>query len=183
MQMKMKEFLSCCLFASTALLPLGCATNPNKAKEAKTVLEGQQDVGGGVNIGRNDKGEVVTTRKQKLADQLRDLQNEVYSLEADIYGHEQYGRKGLYGVLQECLDKDGELKRLPSKAVLTKSEDKVGGKMVIDEQKNLVNVSDEYVLDRIKRFEGYKDRYQSQKDDFEEKLRICSAKGKAPESN
>lgn len=177
MQMKLWSLL-----LPLALLPIGCATNPHKAKEEKTVLEGSQDVGAGVNIGQNEKGEVVASRKQKLADQLRDLQTDVYNLEADIYGHEKFGRKGIYGVLRECYDKDGSLKRMPSKAVLTKSEDKVGGKMVIDEQKNLVNVSEEFFLDRIKRFEDYKERYESQKDDFEEKLRICSAK-KVPESN
>lgn len=178
----MQMMRMCCLITSLAILPLGCATNPNKATEAKTVLEGQESAGAGVNIGRNDKGEVVASRKQKLADQLRDLQTDVYNLESDIYGHEQYGRKGLYGVLRECYDKDGTLKRMPSKSVLTKSEDKIGGKMVIDEQKNLVNVSEEYFLDRIKRFEDYKERYESQKEDFEEKLRVCSAK-KVPETN
>ncbi|PWU16210.1 MAG: hypothetical protein C5B49_10860 [Bdellovibrio sp.] len=155
---------------------MACATNPNKAREEKTALEHGEDVGGGVQVGQNSKGEVMTSQKQKLADQLRDLQKGVYELEAEIYGYEDYGRKGLYGVLQECMDQKGELKRLPTKAVLTKNEDRFNGKMVIDEQKNLVNVSEEYFLDRIRRFENYRDSYEKQKEDYEERLRICQAR-------
>lgn len=166
-----------CLTVSLCILAAGCATNPNKAKETKTELQQSEDVGGGVNVGRNDKGEVVTSRKQKLADQLRELQTNVYQLESDIYGHEEYGRKGLYGVLRDCYDKGGELKRMPSKSILTKNEDSFNGKMVIDEKNALVNVNEEYFLDRIKRFQDYKDRYEQQKDDFEEKLRVCEVKG------
>lgn len=159
---------------------VGCKTNPHKAIEAETAIKNQESVGGGVTLGQNDKGEVVTQRKQRLADQLRDLQSNVYQLESDIYGHEEYGRKGLFGVLKECLDSNpsGELKRLPSRTVLTKGEDKFNGRMVIDENKNLVNVSDEYFLDRIKRFEDYRERYEKQKDDFEDRVRICQASQK-----
>lgn len=166
------------LILLSASLIVGCKTNPNKAEEAETKLENQQSVGGGVDIGQNNKGEVLAQRKQKLADQLKDLQTGVYDLESEIYGHEKYGRKGLYGVLKECMDKKGELKRLPSKAVLTRQEEKFVGKMVVDEQKNLVNVSDEYFLDRIKRFEGYQEGYERQKEDFEERVRVCEGEAK-----
>lgn len=159
--------------ALSALMLAGCKSNPHKAEETKTALENQQSVGAGVDLGRNDKGEVITQRKEKLADQLKNLQTGVYGLESEIYGHEKYGRKGLYGALKECMDKKGELRRLPSKAILTKQEDKFVGKLVIDEKKDLVNVSEEYFLDRIKRFEGYSDGYEKQKEDFEEKLRVC----------
>lgn len=161
--------------SSFVLLTIGCKTNPHKAEEAETILKNGQDAGGGVTVGQNDSGEVVTNRKVKLADQLGDLQKEVYELEWEIYGNEKLGRRGMYGVLRECMDKSGELKRLPAKSLLTKSEDKHSGKMVIDEKKNLVNVSEEYFLDRIKRFEGYKDGYENQKEDFQEKLRICKS--------
>jgi hypothetical protein len=161
------------------LSQVGCKSNPHKAEEAKTALENQQSVGGGIEMGRNDKGEVITQRKEKLADQLKELQSGVYNLESEIYGHEKYGRQGLYGVLKDCMDKKGELKRLPSKAILTRQEDKFVGKMVLDEKKDLVNVSEEYFLDRIKRFEGYQDGYEKQKEDFEEKVRICQNTKKA----
>lgn len=165
-QMAILSFLAFGLLA-------GCSTNPNKAEEAKTRLENAEDVGANVSVGQNDKGEVLTSRKQKLADQLRDLQKDVYEMETEIYGDNKLGRKGIYGVLRECLDAGGEVKRLPTRSILTKGEDKFSGKMVVDEDKKLVNVNDEYFLDRIKRFEGYKDSYESQKDDFEEKLRVC----------
>lgn len=159
------------------LLGTGCASNPNKAEETTTELKNSEDVGANVSVGQNDSGEVVASRKMKLADQLRELQKDVYEMEYEIYGNEKLGRKGIFGVLRECYDKGGEVKRMPAKSVLTKAEDKFGGKMVIDEKKNLVNVSDEYFLDRIKRFEGYKDGYEQQKEDFEDKLRVCKAQG------
>lgn len=165
----LKYALSLALVAVIA----GCSSNPHKAKESDTRLKNAEDVGQNVTVGQNDSGEVVASRKLKLADQLRDLQREVYELEYEIYGNDKLGRKGIFTVLRECYDKGGELKRMPSKAILTKAEDKFGGKMVIDENKNLVNLSDEYFLDRIKRFEGYKDGYEQQKEDFEDKLRVC----------
>lgn len=160
---------------SAGLTLSGCASNPHKAEEAETQLKNAEDVGANVSVGQNDSGEVIASRKLKLADQLRDLQREVYELEYEIYGNDKLGRKGIFSVLRECMDKGGEVKRMPSRAILTKAEDKYGGKMVLDEKKNLVNVSDEYFLDRIKRFEGYKDGYEQQKDDFEDRLRVCKA--------
>lgn len=151
----------------------GCSSNPHKAEETNTKLKNAEDVGQNVTVGQNDSGEVVASRKLKLADQLRDLQRETYELEYEIYGNDKLGRKGIYTVLRECYDKGGELKRLPSRAILTKNEDKFGGKMVLDENKNLVSLSDEYFLERIKRFEGYKDGYEQQKEDFDDKLRTC----------
>lgn len=165
-----------CTLVPTLILALGtigCSSNPHKAESAKTELENSEDVGGGVSLGQNSSGEVVTSRQEKLADQLRDLQHEVYDMEAEIYGNEKLGRKGLYGVLRDCLDRGGEAKRLPSKSILTKGEDKFNGKMVLNEKKKLVNVSEEYYLERIKRFESYKDSYENQKEDFDEKLRVC----------
>ena len=160
------------------LTAAGCSHNPHKAEESKTVLENAEDVGANVSVGQNDKGEVMASRKEKLADQLRDLQKDVYEMETEIYGDNKLGRKGLYGVLRECLDAGGEVKRLPSRSVLTKGEDKFSGKMKVDEAKKLVSVNEEYFLDRIKRFEGYKDGYEAQKDDFEEKLRVCKTQVK-----
>lgn len=162
-----------------SFLMVACSSNPHRPTEQDTTLQNAQDVGGGVTVGQNEKGEVVTSRKKKLADQLRDLQRSVYQLESDIYGHPEYGRPGLYGVLKDCYDKDGELKRLPGKAILTKKEDRIDGKMVIDENKDLVTVSEEFFLDRIKRFEDYRERYAAQKEDFAEKVRICQAKQKS----
>lgn len=169
------------LALSALALVAGCSSNPHKAEETDTRLKNAEDVGQNVTVGQNDSGEVVASRKLKLADQLRDLQRDVYELEYEIYGDTKLGRKGIYTVLRECYDKGGELKRMPSRAILTKAEDKFGGKMVVDEKKNLVNLSDEYFLDRIKRFEGYKDGYEQQKDDFEDKLRVCKHESKARE--
>lgn len=160
-------------FATLTLLIAACGSNPNKPEQQDTTLERSQQVSHDSQIGMNSKGEVVTTRKVHLADQLKGLQKDVYNLEIEIYGDQELGRRGLYGILRRCLDEGDELKRLPARTILTKPEDDVKGKMIIDENDQLVNVSEEYFLERIKRFEGYKEAYLSQKDDFEEKVRIC----------
>lgn len=155
------------------LVASACGSNPNKPEQQDTTLERSEAISHDSQVGMNSKGEVVTTRKVRLADQLKGLQKEVYNLEIEIYGDQELGRRGLYGILRRCLDEGQELKRLPARTILTKPEDDVKGKMIIDENDQLVNVSEEFFLERIKRFEGYKEAYLSQKDDFEEKVRIC----------
>jgi hypothetical protein len=160
-----------------SLMFLGCATNAHKAIKAETTIENAEEVAPNTVVGQNEKGEVVTQRKLRLAEHLKNLQNRVYNLEAEIYGHESYGRKGLFGSLKDCLDKSGEVKRLPTKNVLTKNEDKLSGQMRIDNNKNLVDLNEEYFLDRIKRFESFEENYERQKEEYEDKIRICK---KAP---
>jgi len=162
------------LLGLTLLTFVGCSSNPNKPEETTTVLENSQAVAYDTQLGLNEKGEVVTSRKIKLADQLVGLQKEVYELEMEVYGNQELGRKGLYGILRKCLDEGDELKRLPARTILTKGEEDIRGKMVLDEDKNLVNVSEEFFLERIKRFEGYRESYLSQRDDFDERIRICN---------
>ena len=45
----------------------------------------------------------------------------------------------------------------------------------IDEKKELVAVTEEFLLDRTKRFENYRSNYIEQREDFDEHLRICRA--------
>lgn len=161
------------LLGLLALGAVACGSNPNKPEQQDTTLERAEAISPDSQVGMNAKGEVVATRKVRLADQLKGLQKEVYNLEVEIYGDQEMGRRGLYGILRRCLDEGDELKRLPARTILTRPEDDVKGKMVIDEHDQLVNVSEEYFLERIKRFEGYKEAYLAQKDDFEEKVRIC----------
>lgn len=162
------------LFGLLILTFFGCSSNPNKPEETTTVLENSQAVAHDTQLGLNEKGEVVASRKVKLADQLVGLQKEVYELEMEVYGSQALGRKGLYGILRKCLDEGDELKRLPARTILTKGEEDIRGKMVLDEDKNLVNVSEEFFVERIKRFEGYRESYLSQRDDFDERIRICN---------
>lgn len=158
-----------CIFLFLA----GCASNPNKPEETSTVLDKAQPVSSDTQLGLNEKGEVVTSRKVTLAQQLIGLQKAVYELEYEIYGNKDLGRKGLYGILRRCLDEGNELKRLPPRTILTAGEDDIRGKMLLDEEEKLVNVKEEFFLERIKRFEGYKDSYERQQEDFDERIRIC----------
>lgn len=150
-----------------------CSTNPNKPTEAVTTLDRAQVVDSQTTLGLNKKGEAVTSRKVQLAEYLITLQKEVSLYEVDIYGSEELGRKGLYGALRTCLDKGGELKRLPEKSILTKNEQNLSGKLIIDENNQIVTVTEEYLLERIKRYENYRDSYEKQKEDYEERIRIC----------
>ena len=171
--MSKKLFLPVCVSLMSVGFLFSCSTNPNKVEKGESKLERVEDVGSNRVVGVNDKGEVVTKKKQALVDQLRDIQQEVYDLEIEIYGSEKLGRDGHYGALQKCLDKNKELKRLPEKNILTKSEDQFNGKMVIDNKDKLVSIDEEFYLDRTKRFMGYRDSYELQKADYQEKLRIC----------
>ncbi len=167
-----------------------CSTNPNKAESVETKLSNKEDVGGGQSLGLNDKGEMVVQNKVRLATYLKDLQTEVYTLEAQIYGDQSVGRSGLYGVLRDCKDEsrskkyggDSKVTPPPAKDIKTKGEDlsisaiieKVTpGKMGKNENKQLVGVSEEYLSDRIKRFEGYKSSYQERQVWFDEEVRKC----------
>lgn len=165
------------------LFVCACSTNPHKAKEIETNLEHKEDAGQGVTLGLNKDGEMVTQKKMKMVDYLRILQREVYELEYEIYGNRELGRKGMFGALTDCLDEarskklggDGKASALPQKSVLTSAEDFQFSKIGLDEKKELVAVTEEFLADRIKRFEGYKANYNQQRDDFEDRLRICKA--------
>src|SRR5688572_12426380 len=103
--------------AAIALSLAACSSNPNKPEEQDTTLERSQQISHDSQVGMNSKGEVVTTRKVHLADQLKGLQKEVYGLEIEIYGEQELGRRGLYGILRRCLDEGDELKRLPARTI------------------------------------------------------------------
>ena len=187
----MKERIKILALISLAgLLFVACASNPNKEEKIKTNLDNKENVGGGETLGTNDKGEMVVQNKIRLATYLHDLQIQVYSLETTIYGDESVGRSGLYGVLRDCKDQarskkyggDSKVSPPPAKDIKTAGEDVSIGSMIDklkpgqigrDEQKQLVGVTEEYLGDRIKRFEGYKTSYQERKDWFDEEVRKC----------
>ncbi len=192
----MKNFIQQVSKISLVLVSLcvfvACASNPNKAEIIKTKLDDKDEVGSGQNLGTNDKGEMVVQKKVRLATYLKDLQIEVYSQEVAIYGDESIGRKGLYGVLRDCRDEsrhkknggDGKVTPPPTKDIKTAGEDmsisalleKIKpGQVGRDEQKQLVGVTEDYLVDRIKRFEGYRTSYQERKDWFDEEIRKCQA--------
>jgi len=157
-----------------------CASNPNKAKEIETKMDQSQQISGDTALGVKD-GNMVVQRKVMMNEELRKLQYEVYEMEDRVYGNRKYGSLGLYGVLRDCRMQlsdvknggDGKLKWTePIDRVTDKEDDfKIG----IDEENKLVGVSEEFLLDRIKRFKTYKSVLVKREDEYEEKVAICKA--------
>jgi len=190
-----KNIFNVCSAILTLSLAVGisaCSTNPNKAEKIETNLQNKEDMGAGQSLGENDKGEMVVQQKVKLATYLKDLQTEVYTMETHIYGDDSTGRSGLYGVLRECKDEsrskkyggDAKVTPPPAKDIKTTGEDinmtaiidkVMPGRMGKDENKQLVGVSEDYLSNRIKRFEGYKSSYQERQSWFDEEIRKCQA--------
>ena len=158
-----------------------CSSNPNKAEKLETEVEGAEEISAGRTMGKNDDNELITMRKVKLADYVRNLEKEVYELESDLYG-DDYGNKGKWGVLESCLTEEnsaelggeGTYVKMPEKAVLTDREDKFQ-KIGYDEKKQLVAISTDYLKERIRRFENYKATYKKRRDWYETQIKICQA--------
>ena len=168
------------LLIGFVLLGVGCSTNPHKAEKIETKMDKSSDVSGGEKVGIKD-GNLVVQKKVKMNEELRRLQNEVYSLEDRVYGNRKYGSKGLYGTLKSCRLKltskemggDGKLMWTePIDRVTDKEEEFQIG---IDEKDKIVGISEEFLKDRIKRFRDYKRVLQKRQDEYEEKIDICDA--------
>jgi len=175
---------------------VGCSSNPNKAEKIDTTLVDQQELSSEQSIGLNKKEEIVFQQKIKLVEYLKNLQYEVYQLETDIYGNEDHGGIGLYGVLRNCQDRvrsteyggDGKVTPPIKKEILTKDEDVLvsnlldkvqNGKIGIDEKEKIVALKEELLTERIKRFESYRESYRERKDWIEEETRKCKAQEKS----
>ena len=159
---------------------LACKSNPNKAEKIDTAMEISNRVSGSEHVGVQ-KGEMVVQDKVAMSERLRDLQNTVYGLEDRAYGTRRLESLGLYGELKTCR------RQLASKAyggagTLTWTEplDRVTDKeneikVGLDEKKDLVGVNREYLLDRMHRFEGYKQILQKRVDEFSDRIEECHA--------
>ena len=172
----MKQIL---ILAAMSFL-VGCASNPNKAEKIDTKIENTSVVSGETKVGLKD-GNMIVQKKVKMNEELRLLQNEVYGLEDTVYGNRKFGSQGLYGSLKDCKKKqslkenggDGKLKWTePLDRVTDKEEEfKIG----LDDKERIVGVSEEFLLDRIKRFRDYKRTLMKREDEYKEKLDICDA--------
>lgn len=171
------------VFLTNVMLLVACSSNPNKAEKVETQMESKGNVKG-ENVGIKD-GNMVVQKKTLMSEELRRLQYEVYELEDKVYGNRKFGSDGLYGVLKKCRlelsDKDnggdGKLKWLEPMERITDKEDEY--KIGIDEENNLVAVSEEYIKDRIVRFRGYKQTLMKREDEYQEKVDICKSDLKA----
>ena len=186
--MKLIQVFAYASLSIAALLLASCSSNPNKVKDIDTKMENAANISGDTALGVKD-GNMVVQKKVMMNEELRKLQYEVYELEDHVYGNRKYGSLGLYGVLRDCRMQlsdpknggDGKLKWTePIDRVTDKEDDfKVG----IDEEKKLVGVSEEFLIDRIKRFKEYKNILEKRQDEYEEKVAICKAdlKSKTPQ--
>ena len=167
-----------------ALSLAGCSSNPHKAEEIDTKIDNKGQVSGDTTVGVKD-GDMIVQKKVLMNEELRRLQNDVYELEDRVYGNRKYGSKGLYGVLKDCradlsskaLGGTGKLQWTePIDRVTDKEEEfKVG----LDDKKQLIGVSEEFLKDRIDRFKQYKLVLQKRQDEYEDKVEVCKAEVKS----
>ncbi len=169
------------VFVALASIVVGCASNPHKARKIETEMEKSSRVSGDTHVGVKD-GNMVVQKKVQMNEELRRIQNEVYSLEDQVYGNRKLGSDGLYGALKNCRKKVTSKKNGGTgKLMWTEPMDRVTDKedeweVGIDEKDKIVGVSEEFLLDRIKRFKDYKRTLQKRQDEYKEKLDICDAK-------
>lgn len=166
----------------------GCAHNPHKAEVIDTKIDNKGQITGDTSVGLKE-GNMIVQKKVMMNEELRRLQNEVYELEDRVYGNRKYGSKGLYGVLKDCrsdisaksLGGTGKLQFTePIDRVTDKEEEyKVG----LDDKKQLVGISEEFLKDRIERFKQYKLVLQKRQDEYEDKVEICKAELKTRQSD
>lgn len=162
----------------------GCKTNPNKAEVIDTKIDNKGQISGDTSVGVKE-GNMVVQKKVIMNEELRRLQNETYELEDRVYGNRKYGSLGLYGVLKTCradlsskqMGGNGKLQFTePIDRVTDKEEEyKVG----LDDKKQLIGISEEFLKDRIDRFKGYKALLQKRQDEYEDKVEICNNELKA----
>jgi hypothetical protein len=168
------------LAAGSAMLIVGCASNPHKAEKIETAIEKKQRVGNDQAIGVKD-GNMVYQKKLDMAEELRSLETDVFETEDKVYGNRKYGSQGMYGVLKECrlklsskdLGGDGKLKYTEPVNRVTEKEEEFN--IGLDENEKIVGVSEEFLKDRIFRFQKYKLTLQKREDEFQEKIDICNA--------
>ena len=167
------------LFIGVCSLMAACAS-PHRAKKIDTQMKSSEQVSGDTMLGIKD-GNMVVQKKVQMNDELRRLQNEVYQMEDRVYGNRKYGSKGLYGALKTCRLKltnkkhggTGQLMWTEPIDRVTDKEDE--WRVGVNEEDKIIAVSQEFLLDRIQRFKGYKKRLQKRQDEYEEKLEICDA--------
>ncbi len=167
------------LCALALTLFVSCRSNSHKAEKLDTKVDKSSDVQGG-KVGLKD-GNMVYQKKQLIAEELRDLQIDVYSLEDKVYGNQKYGSQGLYGLLKKCrLELTDKKNGGTGKLIWTEPLDRVTDKeeelkLGLDEEGKLVSLSEEFLKDRMERFKQYKRLLLKRENEYQEKLEVCQA--------
>ena len=122
---------------------------------------------------------MVVQRKVEMSEELRLLQNEVYAMEYEVYGNRSLGSLGLYGVLRKCREQLADPKNGgEGKIIWTEPIDRVTDKeeelkIGIDEKDKLVGITEEYLKDRLSRFQKYKNTLSKRQDEYQQKVEVC----------
>jgi hypothetical protein len=172
------------LLAFSILILASCSSNPHKAEKVDTKLDKSEVISGDDSVGIKG-GNMVVQKKVNMAEELRKLQIDVYTLEDRVYGNRKYGSLGLYGVLRDCKSQlaeranggDGKLMWTEPIDRVTEKEDDF--KIGLDEKEKLVGVTEEFLKDRIARFRGHRNTLEKRQDEYEEKLAICQTELKS----
>ncbi len=170
----MKSFLSL-IVALLLVSVFGCSSR-HKAKDLDTKLE--NEAGGAQKVGVRD-GKMVVLSRVDIVEKLRTVQNETYALEDKVYGTRKLGSLGLYGELKTCERQRASRQRGGSGTLvwsepldrLTDKEEEM--KIGLDENKELIGLKDEYLRDRLERFQGYKLILQKRQDEFTDRIENC----------
>lgn len=172
------------IFLLSTLTLVACRSNPHKARDIETQMEKSSAVTASESVGVK-AGNMVVQKKVEMNEELRRLQYEVFELEDRVYGNRKYGSKGLYGALKNCREElvskklggDGKLMWTEPIDRVTDKEDEFN--IGVDETEKIVGVTEEFLKDRIQRFQKYKQTLTKRQDEYEEKLEICDADLKA----
>jgi hypothetical protein len=172
------NLVSASIMVSAFMILAACSHNPSKAEKIETEIDKKESVSGDTAVGVKD-GNMIVQKKVMMSEEVRRLQNDVYSLEDRVYGNRTYGSQGLYGVLRDCrmqvADKanggDGKLVWTEPIDRVTDKEDEF--KLGIDEKEKIVGISEEFLKDRIVRFRNYRNVLEKRQDEYEEKLAVC----------
>jgi len=160
-------------------LALAACANPHKAKDIDTTVDMTAPVNAGGVIGVKD-GDMVYQRKVMMNEELRNLETEVYNLEAKVYGGPRYlDNRGLYGVLKDCRAEmseaqnggDGKLLWTEKREYVTAEDDLA--KIGVEDKKKIVGLSEEFLKDRLERFKGYRQTLMSRQEEYETKVKVC----------
>lgn len=168
------------LMSIVGVFNIGCASQ-HKARDIDTKIELSAPVNQDSVVGVKD-GYMIYQKKVLMSEQLRSLENEVYNLEARVYGGPRYlDNYGLYGALKNCRTKvgavDGKLPWTETRDYVTPDydEQEVG----IEDKKRIIGLSEEFLKDRIARFRTYKKVLIGREDEYETKLTQCELELKA----
>lgn len=163
---------------------VACASK-NKAHDVDTEVKMAAPVDGDSVIGVKD-GNMVYQHKVMMNEELHKLEQDVYELEARVYGGPRYlDNRGLYGVLKDCHADmsevknggDGKLMWTEKREYVTPDED--FSDIGVENKKNIVGVSEEYLRDRLERFKTYKKALEGRQEDYETKVKACQVELKS----